>query len=200
MIRQKLVRLFNWARYDLPARLGESPSYQGFCFFLLRLLLKLPSHRLRKYVLRRSHATIGQDVALYAGLEVRNPSGLVVSDGSSIGHNCILDARRGLEIGRHVNLSSEVMIWTLSHDYNSPHFALKGGKVTIGDYAWLGPRTIILPNVRIGDYAVVAAGSVVTKNVPPHTVVAGIPAQVIRERDMSQTYQYVPGRNYLRFC
>ncbi|MEM0966377.1 MAG: acyltransferase [Verrucomicrobiota bacterium] len=92
------------------------------------------------------------------------------------------------------------MIWSLSHDYNTANFALKGDKVIIGDYVWIGPRAIILPSVSVGKYAVVAAGSVVTKDVSAYALVGGIPAKKLRERDASVAYNYRPGGRYSRFC
>jgi acetyltransferase-like isoleucine patch superfamily enzyme len=104
-----------------------------------------------------------------------------------------LDARSGLTIGENVNLSNEVMIWSLHHDYNDPDFAAIGAPVIIEDYAWLCSRCIILPGVTIGKGAVVAAGAVVSRNVLPYTVVGGIPAKVIASRSSNLTYQLGKG-------
>lgn len=114
-----------------------------------------------------------------------------------IENNVTLDGRRGIKIGKNVNFSSEVMIWTLQHDYNNPSFSVKGGEVIIEDYVWISTRAIILPNVRIGKGAVVAAGAVVTKDVPPFTVVGGIPAKKIGERN--KELNYVPSDAHLPF-
>ena len=103
---------------------------------------------------------------------------------------------KGLRIGKNVTLGTEVMIWTLQHDYNDPKFGVKGGAVVIGDYAWLGSRSILLPGVKLGEGAVVAAGAVVTKNVDPFTVVGGVPAKVISKRAV-QDLNYVPGADRL---
>lgn len=70
-------------------------------------------------------------------------------------------------------MATEVMIWTAHHDYNDVHFGVRGGEVVIGDYCWICARAIILPNVKIGEGAVVAAGAVVTKDVEPWSVVGG---------------------------
>jgi acetyltransferase-like isoleucine patch superfamily enzyme len=94
----------------------------------------------------------------------------------------------GLTIGSNVNISNEVMIWTLHHDYNDADFASTGQAVIIEDYVWLCSRSIILPGVTIGKGAVVAAGAVVTKNVEPYTVVGGIPAKQIAKRNENLTY------------
>lgn len=104
-------------------------------------------------------------------------------------HHCILDGRKGLVIGDHVNLSSEVMIWTLQHDMNDSGFKAVGGPVEIGDYAWVSARAIILPGRKIGKGAVVAAGSVVTKDVEDYAIVGGVPAKKIGERNRSLEYK-----------
>jgi maltose O-acetyltransferase len=81
------------------------------------------------------------------------------------------------------------MIYTLQHNVDNPMFDVIGGPVIIEDSAYIGPRAIILPNVRIGYGAVVAAGAVVTKNVPDFTVVAGVPVVVVPERTRDLCYK-----------
>jgi len=94
-----------------------------------------------------------------------------------------------LTIGNRVATGAEVMIYTLQHDIDSPTFDAQEGRLSCEDYAYLGPRAIILPNVRIGCGAVVAAGAVVTKDVPAFAVVGGVPAQFIRERNHDLNYR-----------
>ena len=165
----------------------------GLKFLFLKISFMFPSQTYRKFILKIMGTKLGINVAFYGGAEVRNPKGLTIGYGTSIGHDAILDARSGLDIGNNVNLSSQVMIWTLQHDHRCPHFGCSGGKVTICDYAWLGPRTIILPGVTIGEGAVVAAGAVVTKSIEAYTVVAGIPA--IKKSDRPRDMQYIPGKS-----
>lgn len=125
---------------------------------------------------------------MYRGFEVRSPWKLTIGAGTIVGHNALLDARMGLTIGNNVNISNEVMIWTLHHDYNSTDFAQTGQAVIIEDYVWLCSRTVILPGVTIGKGAVVAAGAVVTRNVLPYTVVGGVPAKQIATRNKDLSY------------
>jgi len=80
------------------------------------------------------------------------------------------------------------MIYTLQHDMESPSFDAVGAPVIIEDYVYIGPRAIILPGVRIGYGAVVGAGAVVTKDVPPYAVVGGVPAKFIHERNHDLDY------------
>jgi len=104
----------------------------------------------------------------------------------------MFDARRSIIIGNNVSLSMGVWIWTLEHDPQDPLYGIKGGPVVIEDYAWISCRTVILPGVTIGEGAVVAAGSVVTKDVPPFAIVGGVPARVIgkRTRDLRYTLNF----------
>ena len=159
-----------------------------YFFVLNKLVTNFPSHTVRKAIVRLLGAKIGKNVSLYSGFEIRSAHKLVIGKNSIIGFKAVLDCREGLEIGDYVNFSSEVMVWTMQHDYNSPDFAGQGGKVTIGTRAWISARAIILPGVTIGEGAVVAAGAVVTKDVAPFTVVGGIPAKEIAKRNKDLTY------------
>jgi maltose O-acetyltransferase len=107
----------------------------------------------------------------------------------SIGHHCQINTDLSLElgatisIGDHVGIGQEVIILTTSHEHHdSPrHRAgpLVRQPVRIEDGVWIGARALILPGVTIGEGAVVAAGTVVARDVPPHTVVAGVPARPV---------------------
>ena len=151
--------------------------------------MSFPSQSFRRFVLRRLGMKIGKGSVIFMGTEIRAPWKIIIGDGTTIGHNCVLDGRGELEIGNNVNLSSDVMIWTQEHDMNSPNFVITSGKVKVEDYAWLSCRVIVLPGVTIGRGAVVAAGAVVTKSVEPFTIVAGVPAKQvgIRSRDLHYT-------------
>lgn len=112
--------------------------------------------------------------------------------GAIIGDNAILDARGGLEIGANANLSSNVSIYTLQHDHRDPEFQCTNlnAKVTIGARSWIGSNVIVLPGVKVGEGAVCCAGCVVTKDVEPYAVVAGIPAKKVNERPKVLTYNF----------
>jgi acetyltransferase-like isoleucine patch superfamily enzyme len=162
---------------------------KGSCIYIgCAIISRLPFHTCRIFLMRLLKAKIGKKVGLYRGFEVRSPWKLAVGNSTIIGHGALLDARMGLTIGNNVNLSNEVMIWTLHHDYNSPDFAQIGKPVIIEDYVWLCSRAIILPGVTIGKGAVVAAGAVVNRNVEPYTVVAGVPAKPVAKRNTELNY------------
>ncbi len=168
----------------------------GILFWFMRKIGRLPGHSVRRFAYRWVVGFVyPSSVVIYGGAEIRNPSGLRIAENTIIGHDAILDARDGIEIGSNVNLSTGVWIWTRQHDPQDPDFAEVGGKVVVEDFAWLSCRTTILPGVRIGEGCVVAAGAVVTKDTPPWTIVGGVPAKVIGERNRNVRYTlcgYIP--------
>lgn len=160
----------------------------------LRWISEIHSHRIRSFFYRKVYLIdMHSTTVVYADCEIRCPSKLSLGKGCVIGNNAILDARAGLSIGNNAVLASNVSIWTLQHDYRDPEFRCTKehyGPVHIGDRAWIGPNTVILHDVTIGEGAVVAAGAVVTKDVPPYTVVGGIPAKKIGDRPRNLTYEF----------
>ena len=107
---------------------------------------------------------------------------LSIGDGTHIGDHTIIDVADDVTLGREVALGPNCVIYSHDHDYqNADGAAWKGPLVTrpvcIGDGAWVGSGVTILPGVTIGERAVIAAGAVVTKNVPPRAVWGGIPAK-----------------------
>lgn len=160
----------------------------------LRWIGEIHSHRIRKFFyIFIFNMNIGENCVIYDNCEIRKPSSITIGKGSIIGNNAILDGRAGITICKNVCLASNVSIWTFQHDYRDPLFRCTKehyGPVRIEDRAWIGPNTIILHDVIIGEGAVVAAGSVVTKNVPPYSVVAGIPAKVIGQRPKDICYEF----------
>jgi acetyltransferase-like isoleucine patch superfamily enzyme len=121
--------------------------------------------------------------------------GITIGRRSIINQQCCLDGRGGLTIGDYVNVSAGVWILTDSHDMHDPLFREVLAPVMIGNHAWIGSRALILPGVTIGEGAVVAAGAVVTSDVEPYAVVAGVPARPIATRSRNvkpRTRMYKP--------
>lgn len=165
-------------------------------------LSNIHSHTIRNFFYRKVYVMdISKTSTIYYGAEIRNASELHIGKGSIIGDNAILDARAGITIKDNVCFASNVSVWTYQHDYRDPEFRCIDshvGPVVIEDRAWIGPNVIILHDVTIGEGAVVAAGAVVTKDVPPYTLVGGVPAKVIGERPQNLTYEFKGNhRNYL---
>jgi maltose O-acetyltransferase len=151
----------------------------------------IPSHTLRNTWYRRvlgwqigPKATILMRQFVQMGGLRSNRGNMVVGAGSIINHDCLLYTRGGISIGQHVSISSGVWLMTGSHDMNDPAFPDFYQPITIGDRAWIGARATILGNVTIGEGAVVMAGAVVTRDVPPYAVVGGVPAKVVRYREL----------------
>ncbi len=95
-----------------------------------------------------------------------------------INFGCLFDGRRyTIKTGSNVSIGPEATVLTLGHDPQSADFADRGGDVLIGDRVWIGYRALIMPGVSLGNGAVVAAGAVVTVDIDPFTIVAGVPAQ-----------------------
>jgi acetyltransferase-like isoleucine patch superfamily enzyme len=161
----------------------------SFLFIILKINSYFPFHFIRIGFLNLIfRSNIKWTVGLYYGVEIRHPWKLKIGDSSVIGHGVTLDARKGLIIGSNVNISSDVMIWTLHHDYNDMFFKAIGETVIIDDYVWICSRAIILPGVKIGKGAVIASGAVVTKDVKEFTIVGGVPAKIIGLRNKDLKY------------
>jgi acetyltransferase-like isoleucine patch superfamily enzyme len=160
----------------------------GLKFLALLLVGKTPSHAARRAMYKAFGMNLGANSYIYMGAEVRHPAAIKIGSGSIIGHSAILDGRHGITIGSNVNMSTGVWIWTVQHDFRDPNFGDVGGPVVIEDNAWVSCRVVILPGIRIGEGAVVAAGSVVTKDVAPYTVVGGVPAKFITDRPKDIKY------------
>lgn len=106
--------------------------------------------------------------------------------GVFINHSAILSSSGGIEFEDGCMAAPGLRIATINHDMNKRHTTYTYGKVTIKKNAWLGMNVTICPGVTIGEYAVVAAGAVVTKDVPDYAVVGGVPAKVIKMLDKEE--------------
>jgi maltose O-acetyltransferase len=172
-------------------------SYSPFCYFLLNfIVLRIPIGFVRAALARMVVGGLGSRAHLGWGCSISEPSNVSIGRTSFINPGVYLDGRGGkLVIGENVDVAREVRIWTASHDPHDDYHRVFGADVTIEDYAWIGTRSTVLPGVRIGRGAVVAAGSVVTKDVAPMAIVAGVPAKKIGERrsGLKYTLDWRPG-------
>lgn len=98
-----------------------------------------------------------------------------------LNRNVFLDTKGGIELGDGVGMGEGVFVFTHAHS-ESFHRERTYGKVTVGAYAKIYACSMVLPGVTVGEQAIVAAKSMVAHDVPPNTVVAGVPAKVVRER------------------
>lgn len=166
----------------------------GFLWWFVGIV---PSHLFRKFFYKLFGMKMGKGSTIHMMARIYDPRHIEIGQDTIIGEKATLDGRKqlpnsngGLEIGNHVDIASEVMIWTSQHDVNNPDFSAIEEKVTISDYVFIGPRAIILPGINIGKGAIIAAGSIVTKDVEPFSIVAGVPAKEINTRkDKNPSYK-----------
>lgn len=120
---------------------------------------------------------------------IRYPSHVKIGENTTINRNCCLlasfhDKNVEITIGSHVAIAPQVCFLAAGHDYTKLDLPDTAASIHVEDYVWIGARSTILQGVTIGEGAIVAAGTVVTKNVPPYTVVAGVPGKVIKSRNV----------------
>ena len=164
-----------------------------FEVFLLHIIGIIPIHHLRRLFYRLAGVKIGQGTTIHTGTVFYDPRHIFIGHDTIIGEKAVLDGREKISIGDHVDIASEVMIYNSEHNIDAEDFSAITAPVMIEDYVFVGPRAIILPGVKIGKGAVVGAGAVVTKDVPPFAIVGGVPAKIIGERRL-KTPIYKLGR------
>jgi acetyltransferase-like isoleucine patch superfamily enzyme len=168
---------------------------EGILWFSMTYTGRIPSHLIRNFLYRKVFLVkLDKTAVIYNGAEFRAPYNLKIGKGSMIGNRAILDARRGgITIGKNVNFSTGVWLWTGQHDHNDPYFrSVEGrrGPIVVHDRVWIGPRVTVLHSVTIGEGAVIAAGAVVTKDVEPFSINAGMPSKKIGERNHDLRYEF----------
>ncbi len=160
----------------------------------MRWLAPLYQHRGKKSVI---HLSVRMDTPPYRKFRlgdysviesyscINNAVGdVIIGDHTRVGlHNTVIGP---VTIGSYVNLAQGITVTALNHNFSETgkridEQGVSTTPVTIGNDIWIGANAVILPGVTIGDHSVVAAGAVVTKDVPPHTLVAGVPAKIIKK-------------------
>jgi putative colanic acid biosynthesis acetyltransferase WcaF len=155
----------------------------------------IPCHIVRRGFLRLFNRQIHKNVVVLMHSRLYHFWKLTLEENVVINQYCLLDCRRfPIFIGSNTDIGPYTRIWTLGHDPDSPTHEVTGGMVKIGSHVWVASGVTILPGVNIDDGAVVAAASVVTKNVNRLTIVAGNPAIELRKRnnDLSYELKYKP--------
>lgn len=136
----------------------------------------------RAFLARLFGAKVGYRAGVQWGSKIRDPRNLEIGDHSCLagGVNCYNVAK--VIIGKQSIVTRGTYLCTASHDFRRSDFPLISKPITIGDNVWIAADVFVCPGVTIGDGAVVGARSVVTKDVPPWTVVVGNPARVVGQR------------------
>ena len=162
--------------------------------WFIRLLAPLYQHRGKHSVIHRSARmdtppyrkfSLGDYSVIESFACINNAVGdVMIGDHTRVGlHNTIIGP---VIIGNHVNLAQSITVTALNHifedsDKRIDEQGVSTSAVIIEDDIWVGANAVILPGVTIGHHSVVAAGAVVTKDVPPHSLVAGVPAKIIKQ-------------------
>jgi maltose O-acetyltransferase len=158
-------------------------------WFALRVSAIIPplsGTRLRGTLLRLAGVGVGPGVTFAGNVRIEGgpPGNLVLGELTFVNTGCRFDTSERITIGTRASIAQDVVVLTGSHEVGDhEHRAGLDTRrpVTIGDGVWIGARSVVLPGVTVGAGAIVAAGSVVTRDVPPDTLVAGVPARVLRQ-------------------
>jgi acetyltransferase-like isoleucine patch superfamily enzyme len=142
------------------------------------------------HVIPRRRVTMGPRATLAPNVSLRNGERIVIGAGSKVGERAYLwagDSTGRITIGENCRLGPEVFVTASDYgrmpDRNIADQPRDERDVTIGDDVWLGARVFVGTGVTIGDGCVVSANSVVTRDLPPHAIAAGVPARVVRRRE-----------------
>ena len=183
--------------YLLKGLFGTWKSRSRFWAYLTQFILEyvvnaicphIPFWTIRKQILKLSKIKIGHKSFIMRKCYIMQANKLVIGEYSHINRECLIDARGGITIGNNVSISHKVNIVSGGHDAQSKEFMGVFKPIIINDYAWLGVGCTILQGIEIGKGAVIAAGAVVTKDIAPFDIVAGIPAKKIGTRNQDLDY------------
>ena len=178
----------------LPKIINRVKNYfLDFELMLLRWTGHIPFHSCRKCIYRLAGVQIGKESTIHMWANFFQPANIKIGEDTIIGDHAFLNGRALLTIGDHVDIASSVLIYNSEHDIHREDMAAIEQPVVIEDYAFIGPRAIILPGIKIGKGAVIAAAAVVTHDVPAGKIVGGVPAKEIGDRKI-QDYHYRLGR------
>jgi putative colanic acid biosynthesis acetyltransferase WcaF len=142
----------------------------------------VPISSLKAALLRLFGASIGRGVCLKPGIRVKFPWYLAIGDHCWIGESAWIDNLTRVNIGSNVCVSQGAYLGTGNHDWTTPNMKLFTRPITLRDGSWVGAKSIVCPGVTFGEGAVLAAGSVATRDIPSFEIWAGNPARFVRTR------------------
>ena len=142
----------------------------------------------RLQYLKSKLAYCGTDVVLYPRTSIIFPEMIYIGDHTHLGENVHLRGGAKITIGKWCQIANNAIILTGDHKIDGSLYYGRNifANVEIGDNVWIGSNAIILAGVNIGKNSVVGAGAVVTKDVPPNVIVAGVPARIIKKIEENQ--------------
>ncbi len=161
--------------------------------FIMTLLFALPRYTLLNMLkatfLRLMGAKVGRGVTFYPGVWIAPGRNLVIGDKVDLAKDVLLTTGGGIKIGNRTLIGYRTQILSANHSIpaRGQPFPISGdsyGEIDIENDVWIGANCIVTAGVKIGEGAVVAAGSVVTKNMPAWSIYGGVPARLIKMRDL----------------
>jgi putative colanic acid biosynthesis acetyltransferase WcaF len=157
----------------------------GFVYVVFFRASPRPFHWWRAFVLRCFGAKLGPNVHICPKARIWAPWNLICADQVTIADEAIVYNPERIELGSHAIVSQQAYLCGATHDYEDPRFPLIAVPISIGSYAWICARATIQPGVSVGDGAVLALGSVATRDLQAWTVYGGVPARKIKPRRRS---------------
>lgn len=161
-----------------------------FSLSYIKFRLKNIAYWIVNHVHPLKKASIGKNVSIHSTAIFRQGENIEIGNHCLINHNCTFQAGKSsakIKLGNYVHLGPNVSIIAFNHAFDSVDVPTKlqdyyEADVIIEDDVWIGAGVIILPDVHIGKGCIIGAGSVVNKNVPEYSIVAGVPARLIKKR------------------
>lgn len=138
--------------------------------------------KFRVFLCRLFGANISYSASIHPTAILEYPWNISLGDCSSVGEKAWIYAIGSIHIGKFSNIGRDVYLLTGTHDIYSNTFSLITKEIIIGDGCWIATRALVLPGINIGNYSIVGAGAVVTKDIPSYSVVGGNPAKIIKQR------------------
>jgi putative colanic acid biosynthesis acetyltransferase WcaF len=164
---------------------GRSALVEGFWYLVKCALflspLPFPS-RLKCFVLRAFGARVGRGVVIKPRVNIHFPWKLTVGDFTWIGEEVFILNFEPVMIGSHCCISQRAFLCTGNHDYSKPDMPYRNRSISLGDGAWVGAQAFVGPGVKLGKEAVITAGSVATRSLPPEMICSGNPCMPVRNR------------------
>lgn len=166
-------------------------QYYSYLLNVWLMILNIFPPFLRNIFLKIMLKKVGKNVFIDYGVYFRFPSKVMLDDEITVGYGTKFfpsfhNKLSLIHICSNVRIGPNVSFNAAGHDYRYLHLPDVGGGITVNKNVWIGANSVVLQNVTIGEGAVVASGSVVTKDVEPYTIVGGIPAKFIKKREVIQ--------------
>jgi len=154
-------------------------------------VLEISPPFLRSLVFKVLFKKIGKKTFIDYKTYFRYPSRIRIGSNVSINRGSkffAIEQAKNIEIiiEDNVVIGPDISVFSGGHDHNYLDLPVIGKTVKVGKYSWIGGKSIILPGVTIGEGAIIGAGSVVTKDIPPYTIAVGVPAKIIKKRSLQK--------------